>query len=58
MKKLHTIYLYGVNERVKFSNLEQPRGRLLPLPRFGNRRENLKEDVSMNQPNLTQLRPY
>ena len=58
MKKLHTIYLYGVNERVKFSNLEQPRGRLLPLPRFGNRRENLKKDVSMNQPNLTQLRPY
>ena len=58
MKKLHTIYLYGVNERVKFSNLEQPGGRLLPLPRFGNRRENLKKDVSMNQPNLTQLRPY
>ena len=58
MKKLHTIDLYGVNERVKFSNLEQPRGRLLPLPRFGNRRENLKKDVSMNQPNLTQLRPY
>ena len=44
MKKLHTIYRYGFNERAKNSNLENPTGKLfLPLPIFGNRRENLEK---------------
>ena len=44
MKKLLTIYPYGVSERAKNSNLEQPTGKLSPpLPRFGNRSENLKK---------------
>ena len=42
MKKLCIIYPYGLNERAKNSNLEQPTGKLFPpLPRFGNKRENL-----------------
>ena len=50
MKKLRTIYPYGLNERAKNSNLEQPKGKLfLPLPRFGNRRENL-EKRRVNKP--------
>ena len=50
MKKLCTIYPYGLNERAKNSNLEQPTGKLFPLlPRFGNRRENL-EKRCVNEP--------
>ena len=38
MKKLYTMYPYGLNERAKNSNLEQPIGKLFPpLPRFGKR---------------------
>ena len=44
MKKLRTIYPYSLNERAKNSNLEQPTGKpFQPLPRFGNRRENLEK---------------
>ena len=44
MKKLRTIYPYGLNERVKNSNLEQPTGKLFPpLPRLSNRRENVEK---------------
>ena len=44
MKKLRTIYSYGLNERAKNSNLEQLTGKLFPpLPRFGNRCENLEK---------------
>ena len=42
MKKLRTIYRYGLNKNVKISNLKQ--GKLFsPLPRFGNRPENLEK---------------
>ena len=59
MKKLRTIYSYGLNERAKNSNLEQQKGKLFPsLPRFCNRRENLEKDVSMNQPNLAKQIPH
>ena len=44
MKKLRTIYSYGLNERAKNSNLEQPTGKLIPpFPRFSNRRKNLEK---------------
>ena len=44
LKKLGTIYPYGLSERDKNSNLEQPTGKLfLLLPGFGNRRQNLKK---------------
>ena len=44
LKKLGTIYPYGLSERDKNSNLEQPTGKLFPpLPGFGNRRQNLKK---------------
>ena len=44
MNKLHTIYPYGLNERAKKFNLEQPKGKIFPpLPRFSNRRENLEK---------------
>ena len=43
IKKLCTIYPYGLNERAKNSNLEQPTGKLLSLPRVGNRQENLEK---------------
>ena len=50
MKKLRTIHPYNLNERAKNSNLEQPTGKLFPpLPRFGNRRENL-EKRRVNEP--------
>ena len=50
MKKLRTIYPYGLYERAKNSNLEQPTGKLFPpMPRFGNRRENL-EKRCVNEP--------
>ena len=50
MKKLRTIYPYGLNERAKNSNLEQPTGKLFPpFPRFSNRRENL-EKRRVNEP--------
>ena len=46
MKKLRTIYPYGLNEGAKNSNLEQPTGKLFPtLPRFSNRRENLEKKM-------------
>ena len=55
MKKLRTIYPYDLTERTKNSNLEHPTSKLFPpLPRFGDRRENL----SINQTNLRQLTPY
>ena len=42
--KEKVIYPYGFNERAKNSNLENPTGKLfLPLPVFGNRRENLEK---------------
>ena len=42
MKKLCTIYLYGLNERAKISNLEKTAGKLFPpLSKIGSRRENL-----------------
>ena len=44
MKKLRTINAYGLNERAKNSNLEQPTGKLFPpLPRFTNRPKNLEK---------------
>ena len=44
IKKLRTIYPYGLNERAKNSNLEQPTGkRFPPLPRFSNRHDNLEK---------------
>ena len=44
MRRLHTIYSYGLNKRDKNSHLEQPPEKLFPsFPRFGNRRENLEE---------------
>ena len=50
IKKLCTIYPYGLNERAKNSNLEQPAGKLFPpLPRFGNRREKV-EKRRVNEP--------
>ena len=50
VKKLRTIYPYGLNERAKNSNLEQPTGKIFPpLPRFGNRRENV-EKIRVNEP--------
>ena len=50
MKKLRTIYPYGLSERAKNSNLEQPTCKLVPpLPRFSNRRENL-EKRRVNEP--------
>ena len=46
MKKLRTIYPYGLNEGAKNSNLEQPTGKLFPtLPRFSNRRDNLEKKM-------------
>ena len=48
-------YPYDLIERTKNSNLEHATSKLFqPLPRFGNRRENL----SINQTNLRQLTPY
>ena len=48
MKKLRTIHPIGLNERAKNSSLKQ--GKLFPpLPRFGNRRENL-EKRRVNEP--------
>ena len=50
MKKLRTIYPYGLNERAKNFNLEQPNGKLFsPLTKFINRRENL-EKRRVNEP--------
>ena len=50
MKKLRTIYTYGLNERAKNSNLEQPTGKLFsPLLRVSNKRENL-EKKRVNEP--------
>ena len=50
MKKLLTIRPYGLNERAKNSNLEQPTGKLFPpLPRFSNRCKNL-EERRVNEP--------
>ena len=50
MKKLCTMYPYGLHERVKNSNLEKPTSKLFPpLPRFSNRRENL-EKRRVNEP--------
>ena len=50
MKKLHTIYPYGLNERAKNANLEQPTGKPSPpLPRFSYRCENL-EKRQFNEP--------
>ena len=38
------MYPYGLNERAKSFNLEQPTGKLFPpLPRFANRCENLEK---------------
>ena len=52
MKKLFTIYPYGLNERAKNSSLEQQAGQLfLPLPRFSNRPENL-EKRRVNEPTI------
>ena len=50
MNKLRIIYPYSLKLLTgkHFSS----------LARFGNRREGLKKDVSMNQPNFTQLRTY
>ena len=50
MKKLRTIYRYGLNERAKNSNLEQAAGKNFPpMPAFSNRRENL-EKSRVNEP--------
>ena len=50
MKKLPTIYPYGLKERSENSNLEQPTGKAFPpLPKFGTRRENL-EKRRVNEP--------
>ena len=51
MKKLCNIYLYGLNEKAKVSNLEQTTGNFFPpLPKIGSRRENL-EKIRVNEPN-------
>ena len=43
MNKLCTICPYGLSQRAKSSNLEQPTSKFFPpLPRFGNWRENLE----------------
>ena len=50
IKKLRTIYPYGLNERAKNSNLEQSSGKVFPpLTMFGNKRENL-EKRRVNEP--------
>ena len=44
MKKLPTTYPFGLNERAKNYNLEQPIGKVFPpLPKFGTTRENLEK---------------
>ena len=59
MKKLCNMYPYGLNERAKNSNLEQPTDKLIPpLPRFCNRRENLVKRRVNEPTNLTKLIPY
>ena len=50
LKKLRTIYPYGLNERAKNSNLEKPTSKLFPpLARFSNRHENLEKRL-VNEP--------
>ena len=54
MKKLGTIYLYGLNERAKISNLEQTTGKPFPhLPKIGSRRENLTILFEANKTDTT-----
>ena len=50
IKKLRTVYPYGLDERAKNSNREKPTGKLFPpLPRFRDRCENL-EKRCVNEP--------